>query len=326
MFIDYTQVELQSGKGGAGAVSFRREKFVPKGGPDGGSGGRGGDIVFCVDHNLYTLQDINYRRFYRAENGQQGGSSRKTGKDGADIIIPVPPGTIIKNAESKEVLADLTEDGDAFIASHGGRGGKGNEHYKSSTRQAPRYAQPGLPGEKGVFSLELKVLADVGLVGLPNAGKSTLLARVSAATPKIADYPFTTLHPNLGIVKYGDFQSFVMADIPGLIEGASKGKGLGHQFLRHIERNNVLLFMIDVLEENPKEVYDTLRNEIFDYNKELKLKQHLVLRTKTDLIHSSKNELKNWADFPEPYLNISSVSGSGIPQLIKAIVEIIDGK
>ncbi len=324
MFIDFTKVELHSGKGGAGAVSFRREKYVPKGGPDGGDGGRGGSIIFRVDHNLHTLQDIKYQRFYKAENGQQGGSSRKTGKDGADIYIPVPPGTIIKNTESKEVLADLTKDRDTFIASHGGRGGKGNEHYKSSTRQAPRYAQPGLPAEKGIFSLELKVLADVGLVGLPNAGKSTLLSRVSAATPKIADYPFTTLQPNLGIVKYGEFQSFVMADIPGLIEGASEGKGLGHQFLRHIERTNVLLFLIEVLEENPREVYDTLRNEIYNYNKDLKQKHFFVIRTKIDLLQSSKRELESWSDFPEPYINISSVSGSGIPQLVKAIVERIN--
>jgi len=324
MFIDFTKVELHSGKGGAGAVSFRREKYVPKGGPDGGDGGRGGSIIFRVDHNLHTLQDIKYRRFYKAENGQQGGSSRKTGKDGADIYIPVPPGTIIKNTESQEVLADLTEDRDSFIASHGGRGGKGNEHYKSSTRQAPRYAQPGLPGEKGVFTLELKVLADVGLVGLPNAGKSTLLSRVSAATPKIADYPFTTLQPNLGIVKYGEFQSFVMADIPGLIEGASEGKGLGHQFLRHIERTNVLLFLIDVLEENPREVYDTLRNEVYNYNKDLKQKHFFVIRTKIDLLQSSKRELESWSDFAEPYINISSVSGSGISQLVKVIVKTIN--
>ena len=324
MFIDFTKVELHSGKGGAGAVSFRREKYVPKGGPDGGDGGRGGSIIFRVAHNLHTLQDIKYQRFNKAENGQQGGSSRKTGKDGADIYIPVPLGTIIKNTESKEVLADLTKAGDSFIASHGGRGGKGNEHYKSSTRQAPRYAQPGLPGEKGIFSLELKVLADVGLVGLPNAGKSTLLSRVSAATPKIADYPFTTLQPNLGIVKYGEFQSFVMADIPGLIEGASEGKGLGHQFLRHIERTNVLLFLIEVLEENPREVYDTLRNEIYNYNKDLKQKHFFVIRTKIDLLQSSKRELESWSDFPEPYINISSVSGSGIPQLVKAIVERIN--
>ena len=325
MFIDYAEVELQSGNGGAGAISFRREKFVPKGGPDGGNGGMGGSIIFCVDHNLHTLQDIKYKRIYKAQNGKQGSSNRKTGKDGEDIFITVPLGTLIKSAKTKDILADLIQNEETYTATEGGKGGKGNINFKSSTNQTPRYAQPGLPGTKGVFILELKVLADVGLVGLPNAGKSTLLSRISAATPKIANYPFTTLKPNLGIVKYGEFQSFVMADIPGLIEGASTGKGLGLQFLRHIERTNVLLFLIDVMEENPEKVFNTLKNEVYNFNKDLKEKKSIIVRTKTDLIQLSESQNLNWISFPESYYDISSVSGSGLKILIKAIVEIIHG-
>ncbi len=226
MFIDYTKVTCHAGNGGAGRISFRREKFVPKGGPDGGNGGRGGNIVFIVDANLYTLQDVRYNRIYKAQHGEPGGKSESTGKDGADLLIRVPPGTIIKDSDNNNVLADLVSGGDKYIACKGGIGGRGNAKFKTSTNQAPRIAQPGKPGENGSFNLELKVLADVGLVGLPNAGKSTLLSRITAATPKIADYPFTTLQPYLGIVKVGDFKSFVMADIPGIIEGASEGKGL----------------------------------------------------------------------------------------------------
>ena len=325
MFIDYAEVELHSGNGGAGAVSFRREKFIPKGGPDGGDGGKGGSIIFRVDHNLHTLQDIKYKRIYKAQNGKQGSSNRKTGKDGEDIFITVPLGTLIKSAKTKDILADLIQNEETYTANAGGRGGKGNVNFKSSTNQTPRYAQPGLPGTKGVFILELKVLADVGLVGLPNAGKSTLLSRISAATPKIAGYPFTTLKPNLGIVKYGEFQSFVMADIPGLIEGASTGKGLGLQFLRHIERTNVLLFLIDVMEENPEKVFNTLKNEVYNFNKDLKEKKSIIVRTKTDLIQLSESQNSNWIGFSDPYYDISSVSGSGLKILIKEIVEMIHG-
>jgi GTP-binding protein len=324
MFIDYTVIKCTSGKGGKGAVTFRREKFVPKGGPDGGDGGKGGDVVFIADKQLHTLQDIRYKKAYSAGKGQQGSSNQRTGKNGDNAIIRVPLGTVVKEMESGNVVADLVDDRQEFVALQGGKGGRGNARFKSATHQTPRYSQPGIEGQVNTYALELKVLADVGLVGLPNAGKSTLLSVVSAARPKIADYPFTTLEPNLGIVKYGEFQSFVMADIPGLIQGASEGKGLGHQFLRHIERTNVLLFLIDVLEENPGKVYDTLRNEIYNYNKDLKQKHFFVIRTKIDLLQSSKRELKSWSDFPEPYINISSVSGSGIPQLIKAIVETIN--
>ena len=251
MFVDYTKVELRAGKGGSGCVSFRREKYIPKGGPDGGNGGRGGNIVAVADNNLHTLQDIRYSKIYRAKNGSPGSSSMKTGKDGEDIFIRVPLGTVIRNIESGDVAGELIEDTDEIIICKGGIGGKGNVNYKSSTHQTPRYAQSGKEGESGQFEFELKILADVGLVGFPNAGKSTLLSVLSKAKPKIADYPFTTLEPHLGIVKTGEYQSFLMADIPGLIEGASKGKGLGHQFLRHIERNRLLLFLIDGNEPQP---------------------------------------------------------------------------
>ncbi len=245
MFIDYAKILCRSGNGGNGCVSFRREKFVPKGGPDGGDGGKGGDVVFTVDDQLHTLQDIRYKQSYIADNGEPGLSSKKSGADGKNILIPVPPGTVIKKEKSDSVLADLTQEGDIYTACKGGKGGKGNVHFKSSTQQTPRFAQDGQNGEEFTFEIELKILGDVGLVGFPNAGKSTLLAALTTAKPKIADYPFTTLEPNLGIVKYGEYQSFVVADIPGLIEGAAEGKGLGHKFLKHVERTRVLLILIE---------------------------------------------------------------------------------
>ena len=283
MFIDHTQIDISAGNGGAGAVSFRREKFIPKGGPDGGDGGRGGHVIFIVDTNLHTLQDIRYRRRYKAENGHSGRGSNKTGKNGKDVIILVPAGSIIRRKGSDQVIVDLTVEGQKHIICSGGQGGKGNARFKTATKQAPRKAQPGIEGETGIFEIELKILADVGLVGLPNAGKSTLLASISSARPKIADYPFTTLKPNLGIVKYGEYDSFVMADIPGLIKGASLGKGLGHQFLRHIERNRVHLFLIDCLEDKPLDVYKTLKNELQNFNEDLINKPYLICRTKSDL-------------------------------------------
>ena len=276
MFIDHTQIDISAGNGGAGAVSFRREKFIPKGGPDGGDGGRGGHVIFIVDTNLHTLQDIRYRRRYKAENGHSGRGSNKTGKNGKDVIILVPAGSIIRRKGSDQVIVDLTVEGQKHIICSGGQGGKGNARFKTATKQAPRKAQPGIEGETGIFEIELKILADVGLVGLPNAGKSTLLASISSARPKIADYPFTTLKPNLGIVKYGEYDSFVMADIPGLIKGASLGKGLGHQFLRHIERNRVHLFLIDCMEDKPLDVYKTLKNELQNFNEDLINKPYLI--------------------------------------------------
>jgi GTP-binding protein len=321
MFIDYTEVELQAGRGGAGRVSFRREKYIPKGGPDGGDGGRGGHIIFYVDPHLHTLQDLRYKRRYRAPDGQPGGTNQKTGRNGADLRIGVPVGTVIKRADTNEVVADLVTPGEEYIVCRGGTGGKGNAHYKSPTRQAPRRAQPGKAGEKGLFTLELKVLADVGLVGLPNAGKSTLLAKISSARPKIADYPFTTLQPHLGIVKYGDYQSFVMADIPGLIEGASQGKGLGLQFLRHVERNRLLLFLIELFDEHPAQTLEILRTELAQYNRDLQRKSFFVVRTKCDLKTTGDDWKAAWENFPTPYHDISSITGQGLSELIKKITQ-----
>ena len=317
MFVDYTKVELHAGKGGPGCVSFRREKYIPKGGPDGGNGGRGGNIIVQGDTNLHTLQDIRYSRIYTAKNGTPGLSSMKTGKDGEDIIIRVPLGTLIRNVTSGMVAADMVEDGDEVVICKGGIGGKGNVNFKSSTHQTPRYAQPGTEGETGEFEFELKVLADVGLVGLPNAGKSTLLSVLSKARPKIADYPFTTLEPHLGIVKTGEYQSFLMADIPGLIEGASKGKGLGHQFLRHIERNRLLLYLIDGNEEEPLNVFNTLKNELKTYNEALLLKPIVLVRTKGDTLNDV-DETK-WESIPEYLMEISSVSQTGLTELVREI-------
>ena len=309
-----------SGKGGHGAVTFRREKYIPKGGPNGGDGGKGGDVIFIADNQLHTLQDIRYKKTYASGDGQQGSTNNRTGKNGEDAIIRVPLGTAVKEMESENVVADLVEDKEQFIALKGGKGGRGNAHFKTATRQTPRYAQSGIEGQVNTYALELKVLADVGLVGLPNAGKSTLLSVVSAARPKIADYPFTTLVPNLGIVKYGDYKSFVMADIPGLIKGAAAGKGLGHQFLKHVERTQVLLYLIECTEEDPQSVYETLSSELKTYNPDMDKKPQLVIRTKTDLLNE-ENE-KNWKSL-EKYLDISSVTNSGINQLISRITELL---
>jgi len=316
MFIDYTSVELIAGHGGKGAVHFRREKFIPKGGPDGGDGGRGGHIIFTADTNLHTLQDVRYRKRYQAEKGGPGGGSRKTGKNGADINVLVPVGTIIREKGAKDILADLSHDKDQVTVCKGGIGGKGNIRFKSSTNRAPRKAQPGEPGESGIYEIELKVLADVGLVGKPNAGKSTLLSSISSARPKIADYPFTTLEPNLGIVKYGDYNSFVMADIPGLIEGASSGKGLGHKFLRHIERNKVLLYLIDSQDETPLKTFEALQKELLQFNPDLGIKPVYICRTKSDL---NVELSKQWNDFEGDVIVISSVSRDGLDELISKL-------
>ena len=321
MFIDHTQIDISAGNGGAGAVSFRREKFIPKGGPDGGDGGRGGHVIFIVDTNLHTLQDIRYRRRYKAENGHSGRGSNKTGKNGKDVIILVPAGSIIRRKGSDQVIVDLTVEGQKHIICNGGQGGKGNARFKTATKQAPRKAQPGIEGETGIFEIELKILADVGLVGLPNAGKSTLLASISSARPKIADYPFTTLKPNLGIVKYGEYDSFVMADIPGLIKGASLGKGLGHQFLRHIERNRVYLFLIDCMEDKPLDIYRTLKNELQNFNEDLINKPYLICRTKSDLRQDMSTQ---WNDFEDKIFDISSFTKNGINELILSLVEVLN--
>ncbi len=318
MFIDYTIIELNSGKGGSGCISFRREKYIPKGGPDGGNGGNGGNIYAISDKNIHTLHDVRYNRIYNAQNGDQGSSNSKTGRDGDDIIIKVPIGTIIKNTKTKEVVADFSQEGQKEIICRGGKGGRGNINYKTSTRQTPRFAQKGTAGESGIFELELKVLADVGLVGFPNAGKSTLLSVLSKARPKIADYPFTTLEPHLGIVKYEEFKSFAMADIPGLIEGASDGKGLGHKFLKHIERNRLLLFLIENSDLNPQQTFNALKKELKSFNPSLLLKPIILIRTKSDIIIDIDESL--WESIPEYSLEISSITNSGLNELIKLVV------
>ncbi len=269
MFIDYAVVEVEAGKGGDGAVAFRREKFVPKGGPSGGNGGRGGSIVLKAHHNLNTLLDFRYKKKYKAPNGEPGGTSLKDGKKGENIVINVPVGTIVKSFETNETLSDLDKDKKQITIAKGGRGGKGNSNFATPTNRTPRYAEPGKSGESNKIVLELKLIADVGLVGFPNAGKSTLISKVSAARPKIADYPFTTLEPNLGIVHYKDYKSFTMADIPGIIEGAHKGKGLGHKFLRHIERTRILLLLIEVSSENYDEDFRVIVSELRNYSSHL---------------------------------------------------------
>lgn len=320
MFIDYTEIQLSAGNGGKGKVSFRREKYIPLGGPDGGDGGRGGHIVFIADSNLRTLQDVRYSRKYRAEHGNGGGGARKTGRNGKDKIVKVPVGTLIKEKSSEKIIGDLVQSGQSIIVCNGGRGGKGNMRFKTSTNQAPRKAQPGELGESGDFEIELKILADVGLVGMPNAGKSTLLAHLSAAKPKIADYPFTTLEPNLGIVKYAEYHSFVMADIPGLIEGASKGKGLGHQFLKHVERNKVLLYLIDGTDQEPFKTFKTLEKEVLSFNPDLVIKPYVICRTKSDIEFELS---KDWEKFEQEVNVISSVSGYGLNKLVSKLTKAI---
>ena len=256
MFIDYALIEVNSGKGGDGAVTFRREKYVPKGGPSGGDGGDGGNVILKANTNLHTLLDFRYKKKYIADNGDKGGNSLKDGKNGSDVIIGVPVGTVVKDAETEKIIFDLDENAKDVILAKGGKGGKGNSKFATPTNQTPRFAEEGKQGEYKKVILELKLIADVGLVGFPNSGKSTLISKISAAKPKIADYPFTTLEPNLGIVKYKDFQSFTVADIPGIIEGASQGKGLGHQFLRHIERTRIILFLIEITSENMKNDFE----------------------------------------------------------------------
>jgi len=321
-FIDHVEIEVQSGRGGDGCVSFHREKFVPKGGPDGGDGGRGGDVVAVADRNIGTLLDFRYRRHYKAENGRPGMGSLKTGKDGGSVGIKVPVGTVIKNAGTGEVIADLDEDGARIVIASGGIGGKGNDHFKSPTNQTPRQATEGRPGVKLKLVLELKLLADVGLVGYPNAGKSTLLARVTAARPKIADYPFTTLIPNLGIVRSHDYKSFVIADIPGLIEGASEGKGLGTQFLRHIQRTAVLLFIIDGFAGNVDKYYDSLHRELEKYDANLIERTIVKAINKTDIIEPEK--LAQMRKEHPDYFFISAVTGEGIDKLLTRLEEAIE--
>lgn len=314
-FVDYIKIFLRSGKGGAGSAHLHREKFVAKGGPDGGDGGRGGHIILKGNRNVWTLLALRYQKHLFAGNGGHGGSAGSTGADGEDVIIEVPLGTIAKDAETEEVLCEITEDGEQKILLKGGRGGLGNLNFKSATNQTPRYAQPGEEGKEGWFVLELKVLADVGLVGFPNAGKSTLLSVVSAAKPKIANYPFTTLVPQLGIVSYRDGASFAMADIPGIIEGAHEGKGLGLRFLRHIERNSVLLFLIPADSDDIAKEYDVLLQELELYNPELLDKPRLLAISKCDMLD---DELMTMMEASLPsveHIFISSVAQINITEL-----------
>ncbi len=284
MFIDRVIVRVTAGSGGSGIASFRREKFAPLGGPDGGDGGKGGDVIVRADSNLATLLDYTYRDHWEAENGAHGSGSNMTGRSGNDVMLPVPPGTIVRNHETSEVIHELLEDGDTFVVAKGGRGGKGNSWFATSVHRSPREWQPGEDGQLLSLELELKLIADVGLVGQPNAGKSTLLSVISAARPKIGDYPFTTLAPNLGVVQMSDNRTFVVADIPGIIEGAHEGKGLGLQFLRHIERTRLLAFLVPVDALDSQAEYDQLRDEIRQYSSELADKPHCVLFTKMDLL------------------------------------------
>ncbi len=314
MFIDYAKIYVKSGQGGSGACSFRREKHVPHGGPDGGDGGRGGSIILQVDPHLRTLIDFRYKKHYIARHGQHGMGKKKHGRAARDIIVKVPPGTVVKDAETGEILADLTRPGERFVAARGGRGGRGNAHFATPTHQAPREWEVGEPGEERWLILELKLIADVGLVGKPNAGKSTLLSRLSAARPRIADYPFTTLQPNLGIVKVDQLKSFVMADIPGLIEGAHQGKGLGLQFLRHIERTRLLLYLIDPTEDDPGQTYRTLYRELHAYSPVLTQKPHLIALTKQD-IWEEDFLAANREQFEVPVFAISALNGRGLEEL-----------
>ena len=315
-FVDYVKIYCRSGKGGAGSVHFYRAKYVPKGGPDGGDGGRGGHIILRGNRNMWTLLPLKYRKHVMAGDGNNGSENNKTGADGEDVIIDVPLGTVAKDAETGEVEFEITEDGQKVVLVSGGRGGLGNSHFKSATNQAPRYAQPGEPYTESWKILELKVLADVGLVGFPNAGKSTLLSVLSAAKPKIANYAFTTLVPNLGIVSYRDGRSFVMADIPGIIEKAHEGKGLGHRFLRHIERNSMLLFLIPADTENIKKEYEILLKELELFNEELLDKPRLLALTKADMVDEELKKLLE-PELPKgiPTLFISSITQEGILEL-----------
>ncbi len=315
-FIDYVKFCSRSGAGGPGAAHFRREKYVPKGGPDGGDGGRGGHIILRGNKQLWTLLHLKFKKHVIASNGKSGEGGRRSGADGKDVILEVPLGTIAKNVDTFEQILEITKDGQEVILTPGGKGGLGNDHFKTPTNQSPRYAQPGESGIEEWLILELKVLADVGMVGFPNAGKSTLLSVISAAKPEIADYPFTTLVPNLGVVKYRDYKSFVVADIPGLIEGASEGKGLGHRFLRHIERNSILLFMIPADSNSIKDDFDILLEELKKYNPELLDKKRILAVTKSDLLDEELRE-ELGKELPENIESvfISSIIYDGIDQL-----------
>lgn len=323
-FVDQAKIYVKAGNGGPGCISFRREKYVPKGGPDGGDGGDGGDVILVADPQVHTLYDFYHQVHFKAENGKPGMGKKMKGKDGEDLILRVPVGTVVKDAETGEILGDLVRPGQMLVVAKGGKGGRGNARFATPTRQAPKIAEPGQPGEERWIILELKLIADVGLVGFPNAGKSTLLSRISAAKPKIADYPFTTLEPNLGVVKLFEGETFVVADIPGLIEGAHKGIGLGHDFLKHIERTRIILYVLDLSRE--KEVikdYQVLRKELELFNPKLLEKEYLIALNKIDL-YPDENFIKEIVElFPEEdrlrIYPISAVTGQGVVNLVYAL-------
>lgn len=326
-FVDEAKIYVKAGHGGSGCVSFRREKFVPKGGPDGGDGGKGGDVIFHATGSHHTLLDLKYKQHQTAKNGGHGSGNHRTGKSAEDLKIDVPVGTIIKNFETGEVLADLSEPGQTFLAARGGIGGKGNAHFTTSTHQTPRFAQEGMEGEEFTLKLELKLLADVGIIGFPNAGKSTFISRVSAAKPKIADYPFTTLTPHLGVVKYSDSKSFVVADIPGLIPGAHEGLGMGDKFLKHVERTSLLFHIIDISAEpntNAWSNFTVINQELGNYNPELLEKPQIVALNKIDLPYVRENAKKEVALFKKKGIilhTFSAVTGEGIQEILSKIIK-----
>jgi GTP-binding protein len=324
MFIDRAQISIVGGRGGNGCISFRREKYVPKGGPDGGDGGRGGDVILVADGNINTLLEFRHRRRFQGERGAHGQGANKHGKRGSDVMVRVPVGTVVREASSGRILADLIQSEQRFVAAHGGRGGRGNARFATSTRQAPRKAESGQAGEGRVLDLELKLLADVGLVGLPNSGKSTLLSRLSSARPKIAEYPFTTLEPNLGVVQVGEYNHILMADVPGLISGAHRGKGLGIQFLRHIERTRVLLFLLDITRPDPQEDYAVLRHELDSFSPSLSSKPSLVVLNKIDLWPKDRPFPQVRAQSSTISHAISAVTGAGCQQLRRLIAQQLD--
>jgi GTPase len=316
-FIDEAKISVKAGDGGNGCISFRHEKYIPKGGPDGGTGARGGSIILRADRQLNTLLDFKYKRNYQAERGENGRGKDQGGKSGKDEIVKVPCGTLVRDAVKGKIIVDLLHDGDEFIIAQGGKGGRGNGEFATPTNQAPRFAEPGTPGEERELLLELKLLADVGLVGFPNAGKSTLISVVSAAKPKIANYPFTTLTPNLGLVRYAEGKSFVIADIPGLIEGAHEGKGLGIQFIRHIERTRVLVFLIESISEDPKKDYQILLHELVSYNPAITKKKKIVTLTKMDIVQETDRKKLAKLKFGRGVMTIpiSAATGEGLREL-----------
>lgn len=317
-FVDYVKLHLTSGNGGKGSAHLHREKYIDKGGPDGGDGGRGGHIILRANPNMWTLYHLKFKRHLKASHGEHGSKSRSTGADGTDVYVDVPLGTVVRETETEKIIHELIDPGQEIVIAQGGMGGRGNWHFKSSTNQTPRYAQPGMPGEETDITLELKVLADVGLVGFPNAGKSTLLSVLTAAKPKIADYEFTTLKPNLGIVEYRNFQSFVMADIPGIIEGAAEGKGIGHRFLRHIERNSTLLFLIPADADDIAEQYHILLDELKRYNPEMLDKERFIAISKSDMLDDELKDaisLELEEQLGLSFMFISSVAQQGLMEL-----------